>query len=173
MATTYTLISSVTVGAGGAANIEFTSIPSTYTDLVVKISGRSNNTGSFPNYLRFNSDSGNNYTWRNLYGFNAVAYSDSSGGSISYAWGGYTNNSGLTASSFGNSEIYIPNYAGSNNKSVSADGVMETNAANGVSLGIGANLWNNTAAITTITLLPSVGSYAQYSTAYLYGISNA
>ena len=36
MATTYTLISSVTVGSGGAANIEFTSIPSTYTDLLLK-----------------------------------------------------------------------------------------------------------------------------------------
>jgi hypothetical protein len=82
---TYTLINSVTVGSGGAASMEFTSIPSTYTDLVVKISGRSDNTGSFANYLRFNSDSGNNYTWINLYGFEAVAYSDPSGGSISYS----------------------------------------------------------------------------------------
>ena len=41
MATTYTLISSVTVGSGGAASIEFTSIPSTYTDLVLKLSARS------------------------------------------------------------------------------------------------------------------------------------
>jgi hypothetical protein len=173
MANTYTLISSVTVGSGGAATIDFTSIPSTYTDLLVKISGRSNNTGSFANYLRFNSDSGNNYLWRNLYGYNGATYSDASGGGISYVWGGYTNNSSLTASAFGNSEIYIPSYLSSNYKSVSADGVMETNAANGVSLGIGANLWNNTAAITAITLLPSVGNYAQYSTAYLYGISNA
>jgi hypothetical protein len=40
MATTYDLISSVTVGSGGAANIEFTSIPATYTDLVVLFSGQ-------------------------------------------------------------------------------------------------------------------------------------
>ena len=173
MATTYEIIASVTVGSGGAASMEFTSIPSTYTDLVVKISGRSDNSGSFPNYLRFNSDSGNNYTWINIYGFNGVVYSDNDGGGINYAFGGYTNNSSLTASAFGNSEIYIPSYLSSNYKSVSADGVMETNNANGVSLGIQASLWNNTAAITTITLLPSVGNYAEYSTAYLYGISNA
>ncbi len=172
MATTYTLISSVTVGSGGAATMSFTSIPSTYTDLLVKMSGRSD-AGSFTTYLRFNSDSGNNYTWVNLYGFSGVAYSDTSGGSLSYAWGGYTNGSGLTASTFGNSEIYIPNYAGSNKKSASAEGVTETNAANGVSLGIGASLWSNTAAISTITLLPIVGNFVQYSTAYLYGISNA
>jgi hypothetical protein len=36
MATTYEIIASVTVGSGGAANIEFTSIPATYTDLVLK-----------------------------------------------------------------------------------------------------------------------------------------
>jgi hypothetical protein len=170
MATTYTLISSVTVGSGGAATMSFTSIPNTYTDLLIKMSGRSD-AGSFPTYLRLNSDSGNNYTWVNLYGFSGVAYSDTSGGNINYAWGGYTNASSLTASTFSNSEIYIPNYAGSNKKSASADGVMETNAANGVSLGIGANLWNNTAAVTTITLLPSTGNFVQYSTAYLYGIS--
>jgi hypothetical protein len=40
MATTYEIIASVTVGSGGAANIEFTSIPATYTDLVVLFSAR-------------------------------------------------------------------------------------------------------------------------------------
>ena len=40
MATTYTLISSVTVGSGGAASIEFTSIPADYTDLLLKVSMR-------------------------------------------------------------------------------------------------------------------------------------
>ena len=41
MANTYTLISSVTVGSGGASSIDFTSIPATYTDLCLVWSGRS------------------------------------------------------------------------------------------------------------------------------------
>ena len=50
MANTYTLIASNTVGSGGAASISFSSIPSTYTDLLVKISTR-DNTGSFNDML--------------------------------------------------------------------------------------------------------------------------
>jgi hypothetical protein len=42
MALTYTAIKTVTVGSGGAANIDFTSIPQTYTDLVLKVSARMN-----------------------------------------------------------------------------------------------------------------------------------
>ena len=41
MANTYELIASSTVGAGGASSIDFNSIPNTYTDLLVKLSGRS------------------------------------------------------------------------------------------------------------------------------------
>ena len=40
MAVTHNLISTITVGSGGAASIDFTSIPQTYTDLLVKISLR-------------------------------------------------------------------------------------------------------------------------------------
>ena len=40
MANTFVLLASTTVGSGGASSIDFTSIPATYTDLVVKVSGR-------------------------------------------------------------------------------------------------------------------------------------
>ena len=45
MATTYSLISSVTVGSGSAATIGFTSIPATYTDLLLSYSARIDQTG--------------------------------------------------------------------------------------------------------------------------------
>jgi len=76
-----------------------------------------------------------------------------------------------TASTFGNGQVYIPNYAGSNNKSTSADTVSEDNATLAYSA-LTAGLWSNTAAITSITIA-AVTNFAQYSTAYLYGISNA
>ena len=172
MAHTYKLISSVTVGSGGSANMEFTSIPSTYTDLVIKISSRSNNASTFAHHVRFNSDSGANYSWRNMYGYNSGKYTDYDG-AATYAWAGYSNNSSLTTSAFSNTDIYISNYAGSKHKSVSSDAGMETNAGTGVSVGLGGAFWKSTAAITSIIILPSVGNYAEHSTAYLYGISNA
>jgi len=175
MPATFTLISSVTVGSGGAANIEFTSIPATYTDLAVLLSVRSTRTSDYRDelFIRFNSDSGNNYSTRVLIG------SGAGGGSASVASTNYIKKGTMpsdtsTASTFGNNLIYIPNYAGSNQKSVSGDQVMENNSATNYYLELEASLWTGTSAITSITFTPEVGpNFAQYSTAYLYGISNA
>jgi len=170
MATTYTLISSVTVGSGGAANIEFTSIPATYTDLVVKISPRTNRATLVADILSlsFNSNTSNRSV-RELYGSGSSTFSSNT----TNMYAGYVPCAGATASTFGNVEIYIPNYTSVNNKSVSVDSVSENNATESYA-NLQANLWSNTAAITSITLTPVVGTlFNQYSTAYLYGISNA
>ena len=168
MATTYTLISSVTVGSGGAANIEFTSIPATYTDLVVKTTGRSSGSDTSM-ALSFNNNAANKTT-RYLYGTGSSAASSSNNDMyITSALVPSTS----TASTFGNAELYIPNYAGSNYKSSSVDGVSENNAT-ASNVAITANLWSDAAAITSIKLTPAGGgNFVQYSTAYLYGISNA
>ena len=169
MPATFTLISSVTVGSGGAANIEFTSIPSTYTDLLVKVCGRSAASGSTYDDLGiyFNSSTAN-LSWRILYGTGAAA--SSTLGTTRYF--AFVPGASATASTFGNVEYYIPNYTGSNNKSVSVDSVTENNATTVLS-SIAAGLWSSSSAITTITLNPANGNFVQYSTAYLYGISNA
>jgi hypothetical protein len=169
MATTYNLISSVTVGSGGAANIEFTSIPNTYTDLCLKLSGRSNRSQT-TEYLSINlNSSASNFTGKYLEGTGASVYSgtDNTGyiGSIPAAT--------ATSSTFGSFEIYIPNYAGSNYKSISSDSVSENNNSLAYSDLI-AVLWSQTAAITSVKLVTNNASnFVQYSTAYLYGISNA
>jgi hypothetical protein len=167
MATTYTLISSVTVGSGGAATIDFTSIPSTYTDLCVKLSLR----GTDPSGdlgIKFNTSTAN-FSRKVLRGNGSAA--SSTGASDNYIGG--LNPSDYTANTFGNAEIYITNYAGSNNKSISTDSVIENNATTSFAFLI-ASLWSNSAAITGISLYPfTSGNIAQHSTAYLYGISNA
>lgn len=176
MADTYTLISSVTVGAGGAASIDFTSIPATYTDLKLVVSGRSAQTGTAQDYgsLQFNGST-SGYSNREVYGTGSAAASSStsSQNQLYFTWV-YPAGS-ATASTFGNMDIYIPNYAGSTNKSVSIDGVPENNASAIQYTTLSAGLWANTAAITSIKLLISAGSqnFAQYSTAYLYGIKNS
>jgi hypothetical protein len=167
MATTYKLISSVTVGSGGAASIDFTSIPATYTDLVVKTSLRDTfaSTVQVVN-ISFNGNTAN-FSNRNLQGNGSTASSFTQTRRILLA-----SSASSTANTFSNGEIYIPNYAGATNKSFSSDSVSENNASTSFQA-LDASLWSNTAAITSITLSPDSGSFVQYSTAYLYGISNA
>jgi hypothetical protein len=170
MANTYTLIASNTVGSGGASSVTFSSIPSTYTDLVVKMSGRSTGGGvNRGSYIAFNGSS-TGYTDRYLQGSGSAASSGSAGGTGNI-YLGETDGAGATASTFSNQEIYIPNYTSANYKSVSADSVAETNATTQY-MSLNAGLWSNTAAITSIVLTTS-GNYDQYSTFYLYGIKNS
>ena len=168
MANTYTLISSVTVGSGGAANIEFTSIPSTYTDLVVWHSLRTT-TGSYNSEdmgIDFNGSDAN-FSWIILRGDQSSTSSNTNN-----LWS-RINEASATANTFTNNQFYITNYASSNFKSISAESVIETNNAPKIT-DMNAVLWSNTAALTSIKLYHRFSNtLAQYSTAYLYGISNA
>lgn len=173
MANTYTLISSVTVGSGGASSIDFTSIPATYTDLQIVLSGRSSFASKVASvYGRFNSSS-TGYTNRVLYG--ETTGTGSFTPSLSYAHMGYISASSTTSNTFGSVSIYIPNYAGSAYKSISTDAVTEDNAStyqSGVQAMVAA-LWSNTSAITSVSLTLDAGNFNQYSNAYLYGIKNS
>lgn len=166
----YVKIQSVTVGSGGAANIEFTSIPDTFDDLVVLMSVRSNRTSAVADwvYVSFNGST-SNFSARVLDGSGSGASSESTFPRVF----GYGSATDATTSTFGNSYGYIPNYRSSNNKSWSADGVSENNATTSFQT-IAAGLWSNTAAITSITLTPRVGTlWVQHSTAVLYGIKKS
>ena len=162
-----TLISTVTVGAGGATNIDFTSIPQTYTDLYVLYSLRSNLADTNENCrLDFNNNTANQSS-RLLAGYGS--------GVASYNFT-YINirsipaNTG-TASTFGDMSVYIPNYTSSANKVVSIDNVPERNATDSFFSSIIAGSWANSAAITSVKLSTAGGgSLVQNSTASLYGI---
>jgi hypothetical protein len=166
MANTYTLIQSVTVGSGGAASIEFGSIPQTYTDLVLLCS-LDQSSSSVVADIRFNGLS-TNLSSRLLLGDGSTASSVTSTALRSYG----TNPSDYTASIFSNMTIYIPNYSGSTNKSVSIDAVTENNGTGGFS-SFTAGLWSASAAITQITLIANGGNMVQHSSVSLYGIKNS
>jgi hypothetical protein len=169
---TFIKITSVTVGSGGAATIDFTSIPSTYTDLCVKMSARDASTLTRSTaQLKFN-DSSTGYSSRSVYGFNGTSTGSDSGGStyVDYL---YAVGNGATASTFSNNEIYIPNYASSNNKSVSVDYTAENNSSTLNILGLAAGLWSNSAAINKITITAGTANFSQYSTFTLYGIKSS
>ncbi len=168
MPNTYIAIASVTVGSGGASTIDFTSIPSTYTDLQLVSSLRQTIAGEWENTtIDFNGSTANQQM-RNLCTTNGSSASTLSFSRF-YNW---INASTSTASTFSNSSFYIPNYADSNNKTVSIDSVTENNGTIAF-LGLSAFLWSNTAAINRVTITPNGGTFVQYSTATLYGIKNS
>jgi hypothetical protein len=167
MANTYEAIATVTVGSGGAATIEFTSIPATYTDLLVKVSARAS-VDTVQASISFNGSTSSR-TNIMLYGNGSSAGSESLSDMYSY---GNVTSSVATANTFANAEYYIPNYAGSTYKSMSGDSVNERNATTAYS-SITASLWSNTAAITSWTITCPGGNFVQYSTATLYGIKNS
>ena len=164
---TMTLISTVTVGSGGAASIDFTSIAGTYTDLLLVISGRTDKATVVYDdcYIKFNTSSAN-FTHRRLEGNGSTA----SSGNAASGLIGESAASGATSNTFANIAVYIPNYVGSTNKSYSADSVQESNQTASYQ-DIIAGLWSQTAAITSISIYNGVGNFVQYSTASLYGIT--
>jgi hypothetical protein len=167
MPDTFELIASSTVGAGGAANISFTSIPSTYTDLCLNFSLRSSD-GSDYISLKFNTSS-STFTGRFLTGNGAGAGSTSRSDNL---YTGTIVPTASTASTFSNGFLYVPRYAGSANKSFSIDSVLENNATS-AEMRLATGLWSTTSVITQIDLAHPTANFVQYSTAYLYGIKNS
>ena len=179
MANTFELIASYTA-SGSVAAINFTSIPSTYTDLVVTGSLRcdANQTGGTALCYQFNSST-SGYSAKFLYGDGSAAGSFSgttlsaNGSTYGRLAGTGIANTAQTSNTFSSMYFYIPNYAGSNNKSGSFDAVVENNGTAAES-NLSASLWSNTSAITSISFAPYNGAnFVQYTTMYLYGVKNA
>ena len=164
-----TLIQHTEVGSGGQAQIDFSSIPTTFTDLLIVVSPRLAAGGDTANVsMRFN-DSTATYNARLLYGTGSGVASASSS-TNRMEWQASAPGSGATASTFGSSTIYIPNYRSSAQKSASADAVTENNAT-GVRLDLTAGLWTGTDPITKVSLIADGSTFVQYSSATLYGIT--
>jgi hypothetical protein len=160
-----TLISTATVGSGGAANIDFTSIPSTYTDLQLLLSLRSTAGGTYGIVrLELNSTS-TGFTNRQVIGT----------GSSTLSFAGTDNQisndngASTTANTFNNLSIYFPNYTSSTAKLFSSDLVVENNATAGRQQ-LTAYSWTGTAAISSIRINADGNNFVQNSTASLYGI---
>jgi hypothetical protein len=168
MAFTYSKLADTTVGVGGASTITFNNIPQNYTDLVVKVSGRSTNISTARGiFIAFNS-SPSGYTDRFVRGSGSTVTSATNNGGGNKIYLGEATASDATANTFSNIEIYIPNYAGSTNKSISIDSVQEHNATEAYATLV-AGLLSNVTAIISLSLTTSL-NLAQHSTATLYGI---
>ena len=170
MPATYVNIASQTLGSS-AASVTFSGIPNTYTDLVIRTSIRTATAG-LSTEITFNGDTGSNYSDTALYNASGTATSNRRSNAVRILAIGMDNPT-TTANTFSSSEIYIPNYLVSQNKPVSITANPEVNANFATLTYVGAGLWRNTAAITSVTLTGGGGSYAAGSTFYLYGIKNS
>jgi len=167
MPANYVLLEKVTLSAS-AASVVFDNIPQTgYTDLKIAVSAR--DTVDNQASIKFNSST-TGYSNIRLQGTGSLAQSttdsSTSKGIIAYS---VNQTSSRPANTFGNAEIYIPNYAGSTNKSFSSDGVEENNGTTAY-MKLFAGLLANTAAISSITL-SAEGVFETGSTFYLYGLA--
>lgn len=132
-----------------AASIEFTSIPQDATDLVVLHAGRMSQVVSGGFKIEFNTVT-TGYSRRNLIGTGSAAqtFSGSDGEAGNFNDGGRGG-----AATFANGRIYIPNYTVARNKTWVYESVNENNAAAN-DLYMGGGVWANTAAITSLKLIP-------------------
>lgn len=168
MALTFVAIATANLSTGTSASISFTSIPATYTDLYLVVSARNNGNGS-GQYIQYNSSS-SSYSQVRLISDGPTATSPSNTFTSSNFFLAMDNRA--NASGFGVATIYIIDYQGANNKHTVQS---STNPDRGTSydfIETDAATWNNTAAITSITLTPESASFAQHTTATLYGIKN-
>jgi hypothetical protein len=160
----YESIATVLVGSGGASNIEFTSIPSTFKHLQVRAIARVS-TGSPYMYVQFNGDTAANYTYHMIYATGATAAADANV-NISGANAAYVSS---TANTFGVLVQDVLDYADTNKfKTVRDLGGYDANGSGQVRLTSG--LWRSTSAVTSLKITPSTSSFTQYSQFALYGI---
>jgi hypothetical protein len=173
----YDSIATVTVGSGGSSSVSFTSIPSTYTHLQLRILGRGNRTSydteSF--VLRANSDSGANYATHQLVAVASSVLASGSASTTGASIGRFPSNS-ITANVFGVAVVDILDYANTNKyKTIRNLGGIEDNDVSGLAeLGVYSSLWMNTSAISSLTFTSGGGTLiTQYSSFALYGIKGA
>jgi hypothetical protein len=164
-----TLISTVTVGSGGAAEFVFDSLPQNFTDLYIVHSTRQSGGVSFAGVnTQFNSNATNN-TSRRLYGTGSATASDNQAPGVAIPTGD-ANAASSTSNTFTTVTMYVPNYTGNTFKSTSSESVSENNATQAFQF-IVAGLLSNTAAITRVAISSTNGNFVQHSSASIYGIT--
>ena len=159
---TYSTIATTTVSSA-ANTVTLSSIPSTYTDLILIVAGTTSAGTTHSVTIRVNGDTGTNYSVTILDGDGSAkaSYRESNQSSL---------NLGILATpNQANSIFHFQNYANTAiNKSILGRG---NNPAGYVRLGVG--VWRNTAAINSVSIFNSATTFAAGTTMTLYGITAA
>jgi hypothetical protein len=164
-------ISKITTAAS-QATVDFTSIPATYTDLIVVFQARDNYVGTTEGmYLKVNNDGTSGNYSNGIYILNSAS-TVSGGGVVPSASGMFIYNlpgTTATANMASAGKVTVANYAGTTfNKKISADGAYSQSGADTVLMTVAAN-WKSTAAITRLTFIVAT-SFLNGSVFTLYGV---
>lgn len=155
---TYIPLATITL-TGTDSSIDFASIPATYRDLVLVVQGTTTTGAGLP--MRFNGDSGSNYS-------NVVAYGDGSstasgsGSGTSFELGYFTTNPAMSI-------VQIMDYSATDKHKTAL--IRYGSPASTNITAMRAGRWASTAAITSITLTLTTGSYSSGTTFSLFGIA--
>lgn len=170
-------MSLIATGTVTSATYSFTmsSIPQDYTDLMILISARSDNSGSSEMQFAINSVT-TGYSTAMIYTNNGTsAQAASTNANPFYTWGGAVVGSGATANTFSNCSVYFPNYSSTTmHKSMSSESTAENNATAAI-LWLNAGINTTTAAISSLTFYcwQSFINFVPGTTFTLYGIKNS
>lgn len=163
MASTYEKISTTTLGSA-ASTITFSSIPATYTDIVLIFNGLRTSSGDLDLQLRFNSDTGSNYSDSELRSWaNNIGASRNSNATFIRL--------GVLTADRGILNTHIMNYSNTTTYKTVISRQDSVNTAYGMNMK--ACLWRSTSAINSITLGASAGNFETGATATIYGILKA
>lgn len=163
MPATYEPIATTSLGSD-AANISLSNIPGTYTDLVVIVGSLGGVQANAATVIRFNSDTGNNYSWTRLSG-NGTTAASARGSNVDYI-------SGFEVGSQTDPNamiIHIMNYS---NTTTNKTALIRGNYT-GAQISASVGLWRNTGAITSITISASANNLKANTTLTIYGIKAA
>lgn len=159
MASTYTPIATTTLGSA-QSSVTFSSIPSTYTDLVLIVSAKNTSASQNYGYIYFNSDTGSNYSRTVLTGDGSSAASARFSNSIVLATEAVAGKAVQT--------VNIMNYSNTTTYKT-----MVGRDSNNALVGAFVSLWRSTAAINTVTCTAYTANFDGGSTFTLYGIASA
>jgi hypothetical protein len=166
--TAYESIATVNVGSGGASDITFSSIPSTFTHLQLRVTSIS--PGEANHYMQFNGDTATNYSWHELYGTGSAAASGNAS-TVNYIKAGY---SGTTTPV--STVIDVLDYANTNKfKTTRGLAGSDSNTGGNNYVLFRSGNWRSTSAINQIYIYPvgTGNSFSQYTKFALYGIKGA
>jgi hypothetical protein len=173
--TAYESISTVTVGAGGVADVTFSSIPSTYTHLQIRILAKTTFSSSNQDGLKvqYNGETGSSYNYHYVGGNGSATYAGGNASAQSFMQSISVAGTLSNANVFGGGIIDILDYANTNKYKVQrAIGGVDNNGSGVIEIWSG--LYMATTAISSIKIFSFNGSnISQYSSFALYGIKGS
>ena len=158
MAATYEPIATQTL-TFAATVVTFSSIPSTYTDLLLIVNGKNDSLGNRALYYQLNNNTGSNYSWTELYGNGSSAGSNRTSNSTYGSIANFTSDPAVVIAqwqNYANTSTYKTVISRASNPSTVVQAFV--------------SLWRQTSAISEIDLYLNADNFNTGTTFTLYGI---